>query len=128
MKGTVFTFLLSATAALLAACGDGGSDANRHGVGADCATADDCNEGQQCLAQFKGGYCGVTPCAGDPDCPAGSACIAHTDGANYCFLVCMEKFECNDHRLLENEANCSASVTFVSGTMGRKACVPPSGS
>jgi len=54
--------------------------------------------------------------------------FTHTDGANYCFLVCMEKFECNDHRLLENEANCSASVTFVSGTMGRKACVPPSGS
>jgi hypothetical protein len=83
--------------------------------------------GQSCL-QFKGGYCGEADCLHDTDCPASSACIAHDDGTNYCFRTCLDKAECNENRDPENESNCSSSVTFVDGDMGRKACVPPSGS
>jgi hypothetical protein len=112
---------------LVSACGDDSTEADRLGVGAQCTSTDQCDTDthQQCL-QFKGGYCGIQGCTGDADCPAASACIAHTDGMNYCFRICVEKVDCNANRDLENEANCSSSVTFVDGTMGRKACVPPS--
>jgi hypothetical protein len=122
---TALLFVLSMAFTAMAC---GGNEADRRGVGAECADTDDCFEdGQECLA-FKGGYCGVTGCAEDLDCPDGSACIAHTDQVNYCFRICATKDECNTHRAVENEANCSSNVTFVEGAMGRKACVPPSGS
>jgi hypothetical protein len=102
------------------------SEAVRRGVGAACSTNTDCTEmGQVCLP-FKGGYCGVSDCTSDATCPAGSGCVAHTDGKNYCFLLCVDKSECNVSRPLEDEANCSANITFVGAAMG-KACVPPSG-
>lgn len=106
------------------ACGD---DADDLGVGAQCTGNDQCDvdTNQVCL-QFKGGYCGLMGCAHDTDCPDKSACIMHTDGVNYCFRVCVDKVDCNANRDVDNEANCSSSVTFVDGTMGRKACVPPS--
>lgn len=109
--------------ALMGACG---SDADDLGVGAQCTGNDQCDSDtmQTCLS-FKGGYCGIMGCTHDADCPDLSACIAHTDGVNYCFRTCVDKPECNANRDLENEANCSSSVTFVDGTMGRKACVPP---
>lgn len=111
--------------ALVSACG-GGNEADERGVGAECASADDCfEEGQACLA-FRGGYCGIEDCARDADCPDGSACVTHSDGTNYCFLVCGTKSDCNTNRSSENEANCSSSTTFVDGANGRKACIPPS--
>ena len=113
---------------LLAACGDDGSEADRLGVGAQCTKNEDCNQDplpQTCLS-FKGGYCGLSPCAHDVDCPVDSACIRHTNATNYCFRICADKAECNANRDAANEANCSSSVDFVDGTMGRKACVPPS--
>jgi hypothetical protein len=108
--------------------GCSGSEADRLGVGAECTDADDCEDEplQECL-EFKGGYCGIADCEHDIDCPEDAACIAHEDGINYCFRVCVDKPDCNENRSLENESNCSSSVTFVDGTMGRKACVPPSG-
>ena len=112
------------------ACGeeDEGSEADRVGVGAVCAVAEDCEEeGQACLAQFKGGYCGVQGCEDDEGCPSGSACVTHDDGENYCFLVCGNKSDCNVNRDAENESNCSSSVVFLEDAKGRKACVPPSG-
>lgn len=131
------------TAAILFAisCGDdeqrAGTDAQQHGVGAECTedahclqegltSADGGNMPLECLTTFKGGYCGLQNCQGDEDCPQGSACIAHDDGENYCFLICANKPECNVYRSLENESNCSSNVDFVDGTQGRKACVPPS--
>jgi hypothetical protein len=108
--------------------GGGGSSAISLGVGAECANDTDCDDGQSCLS-FKGGYCGLEDCTGDIDCPSGSACVAHDDGSNYCFLVCDEKFECNLHRPVDSEANCSASIDFVDpDTTAHKACVPPSSS
>ncbi len=108
-------------------CGSGGSEAQRRGVGSACTVDTDCTEtGQRCLA-FKGGYCGLADCQNDAGCPAGSACVAHTDGKNYCFLICTDKTQCNLHRPAESEANCSSSVTFVGGKLNLKACVPPSG-
>ena len=114
---------------MLAACGDDESEADLLGIGAQCAATDECDVelGQSCLTNFKGGYCGEVGCLGDIDCPEDSACIAHDDGVNYCFRTCADKLECNANRDVENEANCSSSVTFTDGTMGRKACVPPSG-
>ena len=106
------------------ACGD---DADDLGVGAQCTGNDQCDAdtNQVCL-QFKGGYCGLMGCVHDADCPDKSACIMHDDGVNYCFRICIDKPDCNANRDVDNEANCSSSVTFVDGTMGRKACVPPS--
>jgi hypothetical protein len=114
-----------------AGCGDGHqgagvSQAQQRGVGAGCTRDQDCTEpGQICLA-FKGGYCGAADCTADAECPLGSACVAHSDGRNYCFLICTDKAQCNQTRLPENEANCSANITFVEGAKSYKACVPPS--
>jgi hypothetical protein len=109
----------------LAACGDE-TEAQRKGVGAECATDDDCAETAPTCLDFKGGYCGVDDCTADADCPAGSACVTHSDGVNYCFLICDSKADCNVNRTVDNEANCASNVTFVE-TRTDKACVPPSG-
>jgi hypothetical protein len=109
----------------LAACGD---DANDRGVGATCAMDTDCTEeGQRCLTQFSGGYCGISGCTRDLDCPDGSACVTEDDGTNYCFLVCVDKPDCNENRPVENEASCVSSLPFVEGAMGRKVCRPSLG-
>jgi hypothetical protein len=112
----------------LVACGDDDdSEAERRGVGAECAASADCQEaGQECLTEFAGGYCGLAGCTGDVDCPAGSACVTADDGlGNFCFLVCLDKVECNDHRTPENESNCVSSLTFIDDDAGRKVCRPP---
>lgn len=108
---------------LAGGCGD---DADDLGVGAQCSGNPDCGDNQQCLTQFKGGYCGLTGCKANTDCPEKSACITHTDGKNYCFRVCIDKAECNANRTGDNQANCSSNVTFASGKKEGKACVPPS--
>ena len=107
-------------------CSDNKADSL--GVGAQCTMTSDCNTDlhEICLP-FKGGYCGLEGCAHDADCPTDSACIAHTDGQNYCFRTCTDKSQCNANRDPINEANCSSTATFVDGTNGRKACVPPNG-
>ncbi len=108
------------------------SPAQRAGVGAECTATtqeQDCNtaEGQTCLTQFKGGYCGEQNCTQDEDCLPGSACVEH-EGSNYCFLICIDKPDCNGTRSKANEASCSSSVKFVEGKDGTvKVCVPPSG-
>jgi hypothetical protein len=95
-------------------------------VGAACAADTDCTQpGLTCLA-FKGGYCGLASCVNDAGCPSGSACVMHTDGNNYCFLICTDKSQCNQYRAADVEANCSSNVTFVDATLTVKACVPPS--
>ena len=110
--------------ALAFACG---SEADELGVGSECATTDDSSEDDQaCLLQFAGGYCGIVDCNEDLDCPEDAACVTHDDNSNYCFRTCVDKSECNANRSVENESNCSSSVTFVDGADGRKACVPPS--
>lgn len=120
----------------VASCGDddGGNEADRFGVGAECSSDDDCYQAenddeisQSCLRQFKGGYCGVEDCTSDDDCPQGSACVTHDDdGRNYCFRVCKDKIECNRNRTVDNESNCSSNITLADGAKGSKACVPPS--
>jgi len=122
----MFLCLVVGLSGALLCCGDSGSEAQRRGVGSACVVDSDCTEtGQVCLA-FKGGYCGLADCQSDAGCPAGSACVAHTDGRNYCFLTCTDKPQCNLHRSVDVEANCSSSVTFINTTLTVKACVPPS--
>jgi hypothetical protein len=124
----LFAPLVLFTLVPAAGCGDDDTEADRLGVGAQCAETADCDdtENLECLTQFKGGYCGLAGCQHDDDCPEASACILHDDGMNYCFRICADKPECNEHRDLENEANCSSTAEFVDGANGRKACVPPS--
>lgn len=121
-----FALFAALVVSSLAACG--GDEADEIGVGAQCTMNDDCNQedGMQTCLPFSGGYCGLAGCTADADCPGSSACIAHTDGMNYCFRICGDKPDCNANRDVDNEANCSSSVDFVSGANGRKACVPPS--
>ena len=125
---------------LLGGCGDDdGTEAIRRGIGAECviemppdampgSPMGNCEEdGQECLTEFAGGYCGVRGCMDDADCPAGSACVTDDGTTNYCFLVCNDKPECNPHRTVANESSCTSSLTFVDpdGDMGRKVCRPP---
>ncbi len=129
-RGLVLITSVLVLALLNFACSDG-TEADQLGVGAECAVVDDCSqeEGaieQECLPQFKGGYCGVVGCVSNDDCPESSACVAHDDGQNYCFRTCLDKAECNENRDADNEANCSSSVDFTDGDLGFKACVPPS--
>ena len=120
--------ILCALVILACGCGGGGSEAIRRGVGAECNANLLCTEeGQTCLTEFKGGYCGVSACLHDTDCPQGSACVIGENQINYCFLICVDKPDCNPRRSLDNESNCSSSLTFVDDTMGRKVCIPPSG-
>lgn len=108
------------------ACSDE-NEANRRGVGSECNATALCSEsGQMCLTDFKGGYCGISGCLHDADCPAGSACVTEDNQVNYCFLTCVDKVECNLHRSVDNESNCTSSLAFVDGANGRKACRPPS--
>lgn len=111
------------------ACGGDGTEADQQGVGAECSTADDCDQDevmQDCL-DFKGGYCGIEDCFDDNDCPDGALCVEHTDGIDYCFLVCKDKSDCNINRSSDNESNCSANIVFKENHPNTKACVPPSG-
>ncbi len=132
IKRTLAAALTLCLLTLAAACGgdddgDGGTEADKRGVGASCTKAEDCTEtGQICLA-FKGGYCGIPDCKADADCPSGSRCVTHSDGKNYCFRICVDKAECNRHRPVDSEANCSSSVVFAEGGKTDKACIPPSG-
>ncbi len=119
----LFAFFISAFA-LASSCG--GTPAQQSGVGRECAGNDDCADDQSCL-DFAGGYCGIDACLEDSDCPGGSACVVHTDGSNYCFLICDDKVDCNGDRSADNESNCSSNITFVEGKADdSKACVPPS--
>jgi hypothetical protein len=111
----------------IGACGSSQSEAIKRGVGSACAMNSDCTEkGQVCLLEFKGGYCGVAGCTHDSECPGGSACVTADNGSNYCFLICVEKPDCNPLRTVDDESNCTSSLAFVDGTMGRKVCNPPS--
>jgi hypothetical protein len=120
------------TLIFIAGCGGNGeTEADRLGVGAQCTAGAQCATVDEleleCLTQFKGGYCGLEGCAGDVDCPEGSACVTHSgDGKNYCFRVCLDKPDCNRNRAAENEANCVGSIDFVDPRNERKACEPPS--
>jgi len=111
--------------AILGVGGGCSDNANKRGVGAECTKDTDCTEkGQVCLTAFKGGYCGFSGCMHDTDCLTGSACVTD-NGTNYCFLVCTDKVQCNDHRTAANESDCVSSLPFVDATAGRKVCRPP---
>lgn len=104
-----------------AACGD----ANDEKIGGECTDNAACeNEELTCLTAFKGGYCGASGCTASSQCPEGSACVG-LNGTNYCFLICVDKAECNENRTVLNESNCSSNVDVIDSTM--KVCVPPSG-
>ncbi len=120
--------LLAAAMMLAAGCGNDANEAVERGVGASCSADEDCKEDDQACLEFKGGYCGVENCASDEDCPSGSACVAHEDGVNYCFLLCVNKPDCNRHRGAD-ESNCVSSITFVESERNgnKKACEPPTG-
>ena len=111
--------------AVVSGCGSNQNAANQAGIGAQCTMTSDCTTaGEICLTEFKGGYCGLTGCLHDTDCPQGSACVTD-NGANFCFLVCNTKTDCNLHRSSENESDCTSSLPFVDGDTNLKVCRPP---
>lgn len=105
-----------------------GTQADLIGVGAACKSDADCFHTeagvQNCLTEFKGGYCGLKGCTKSTECPAGSGC-ANYNGASYCFRECAEKTDCNLNRTPDIESNCSSNVDFVDKS--GKVCVPPNG-
>ena len=123
----IVAFTLGAAVSASSCGGGGGNEAIRHGVGAACSSNVDCTEAGQACLPFKGGYCGVQDCVDDAHCPQGSACVKYTDGKQYCFLLCVDKPDCNFSRPPELEANCSSSIEFVSGAKTSKVCLPPTG-
>lgn len=134
-KNLLLAFALPATLCP-AACGSDnpgpiGTPADTIGVGAVCKVDADCLQTdamhQQCLTEFKGGYCGLKGCTRDADCPYGSQCVVFSTGTNYCFRTCADKSECNLNRPPDVESNCSANIEFADGKKGSKACVPPTG-
>lgn len=111
------------------ACGDD-STAVQRGIGAACASSAECTEmGQMCLTQFRGGMCGIADCTASSQCPAGSVCVSDPDLArNFCLLTCLDKPDCNVHRSVEVEANCSSTLNQLDppeGGTGPKVCRPP---
>jgi hypothetical protein len=126
MGRTLCAVVVAIVSVVISGCGSSQSEAIRRGVGAECSASAACTEsGQVCLTEFKGGYCGVSACIHDADCPQGSACVTGDGQVNYCFLICADKPECNVRRTVDNESNCTASLTFVDGAMSRKVCNPP---
>lgn len=128
-----FRLIAACSLILCAACGD--DDAVARGVGAACATDEDCTEeGQRCLAQFKGGMCGIAGCTASSMCPAGSVCVDDPDlGESFCLLTCVDKPDCNVHRSVDDEANCSSTLNAVDegldgGVADTKVCRPPNAS
>jgi hypothetical protein len=111
-------------------------EADKLGVGSECARDTDCPEvkidGQDvqlaCLTQFEAGYCAIEGCEESADCPEGATCVAHDDGESYCFRQCQNKSECNANRSPDSEANCSANFDYEvpEEDEGLKACIPPS--
>jgi len=122
-------FLVAILGMLFVGCGE--DDANDQLIGGECATAADCDDGNDdtpaldCILDFKGGYCGRAGCQNSTDCPEGSLC-ADLEGSFYCFLACTDKAQCNQNRTADNESNCSSSVDPVEGGE-QKLCIPPSG-
>lgn len=134
MKTIFQVFLCALTAfCLLGAvgCGDEGSEADKQLIGGECTQAEDCDDGDpdtpelECILDFKGGYCGRKGCTASSECPEGSLC-ADLGTGYYCFLVCIDKGECNRNRTIENESNCSSNIDPVEGGE-EKLCIPPAG-
>lgn len=121
-----FTLFVVTTAALVLFAGCGSPTADDLLIGAECESGEDCLEDQECLTQFKGGYCGLVGCVDHGDCPRYSSCVEGDDGTNYCFRDCEDKAECNTNRSPDHEASCASNVDFTSDPGGLKACVPPS--
>ena len=133
MKNCI-NWLLSAALVFLSgglACG-GGTEADEQLIGAECATAADCDDDNpdtdelDCILDFAGGYCGRKGCTASSECPEASLCASY-ESSTYCFRSCVDKSECNHNRSLENESNCSSNIDPVEGGEA-KLCIPPFGS
>jgi hypothetical protein len=139
MKCALSCVLLVGFSALAGAgCGDDDADGSgnaavRRGVGAACDDDSDCKNDTVCLTEFKGGMCGIADCTASSQCPNGSVCVADPDFArNFCLLVCDAKSDCNVHRPVADEANCSSTLNEIESADGGagndpKVCRPPNG-
>lgn len=87
------------------------------GVGAGCATGDQCNSGT-CLAGYPGGYC-TSPCGTQfSDCEPGSECFSWRDGAATCMARCSADAQCRPGY------RCEVNAEQTGGDSVRAFCVP----
>ena len=114
-------------AVLTLGCGDGGTEAQRRGVGAACDDTHECTEtGQACLTQFKGGYCGVAKLHDGRDLSAGLR-VRHARRRDELLLPGLQREGgLNRSRAVDVEANCSSTAVLVEDPKDRKVCSPPS--
>lgn len=133
-RGGIIGFALVSSVGVIGC--EGGNEADKLGVGSECAKDSDCPEVKvdgetvqlECLTQFDAGYCAIEGCDESADCPQGAICVAHDDGESYCFRECDSKSECNANRSPDSEANCSANFDYEvpEDDEGLKVCIPPS--
>jgi hypothetical protein len=120
-------WILALSLVLVMGCGDDGGDGIPPlSVGSECTESSECDEdnGQTCLAGFKGGYCGIADCGASDQCPEGSGCALYENGVGYCFRTCVVSADCNDFRSADTEADCSESAPFLDDIADLMACVP----
>jgi len=106
--------------------GNGQSEAQRIGLGAECLLGMDCGEGGEldCIP-FDGGYCTSSGCQA-LGCPDGSLCARDAIlGQTFCMLSCESAEDCNSNRSDENAAECTSSIEILDEVEGAKVCVPP---
>jgi hypothetical protein len=92
------------------------------GVGASCASTDECANGLDCVTGVRGGYCGLEGCASSADCPSDSACV-RAGGVSFCARACAADSDCSACRF-EGEMACRDDVTFVGDDGSGARCVP----
>jgi hypothetical protein len=96
------------------------------GVGAWCATNEDCDPDLECATGFRRGYC-TRPagCTVNADCPANSFCVTHASGQSYCFRGCASDSDCSFCRPFDDRGTCTNQVTFAEAGTAQSVCVPP---
>ncbi len=119
-------------------CDSGGSCVPKKGidkgVGATCATGDDCNSGS-CLDSFPGGYCTSACGTQFQTCEPGSECYSFGDGGSSCLVLCQGNEECRQgYRCEEVASGDSGSRGYcvpkceTAGCPEGQSCNPTSGS
>jgi hypothetical protein len=92
------------------------------GVGAACASDDDCSGDLNCVLGARGGYCTREACSEDTDCPDDSACVDWGD-SSLCMVRCSTESDCGFCRGDDLRTTCTDQADFL-GDDPSEVCVP----